>query len=464
MHNRAFLLDASTTVGPEPPPIALFPTLEKRRPFMRSLVSIPRFLAAWTCFFIPTVFLHAQAKVNVDVTGTWKAEFDTQRGLQKYTFTLKQDGDAVSGMASVDTNGEKREVTFKEGKIDGDKLTLVEPLSLQGQDARIVFTGKIAGNQIKFTRQVGDLGSSEATAKAEAAPGSAAEPKAAQTAPPAMPGAPRGQGRGGFGGPVTLGPDDKQTVPDAPAAFNVARDNVPHGEVKVIEYDSKSLGTRRNMRVYTPPGYTLDKKYPVLYMLHGLGNNSTEWTNRAKAPVIVDNLLADGKIQPLVMIFPNCDAKITVDNPQGGQRAQEGYGEPFTQDFLNDIIPFVESHYSVLTDRDHRAIGGMSMGSGQTLNIGMSHLDLFAWIAAIAPAPNTKAPAQLVPDPEATKKVRLIWLAVGSKDGLLRVAQGVHNYLKEKDVPHVWNVDGNAHDTAEMSNNLYNYIQRIFKE
>jgi enterochelin esterase-like enzyme len=278
-----------------------------------------------------------------------------------------------------------------------------------------------------------------------------------------MPAAPRGQGRGGFGGPVTLGPDDKQTFPDAPAGFNVARDNVPHGEVRVVEYDSKSLGTRRNMRVYTPPGYTTDKKYPVLYMLHGLGNNSTEWTNRAKAPIIVDNLLADGKIQPLVMIFPNCDAKITVDNPQGGQRAQEGYGEPFTQDFLNDVIPFVESHYSVLTDRDHRAIGGMSMGSGQTLNIGLSHLDLFAWIAAIAPAPNTKPPAQLVPDPEATKKVKLIWLAVGSKDGLLRVAQGVHNYLKEKDVPHIWNVDGNAHDTAEMSNNLYNYVQRIFK-
>src|SRR5262245_42439420 len=103
---------------------------------MRNLASVPRFLATWTCFFIPTIFLHAQSPVKVDVSGTWKADFDTQIGLQKYAFKLKQDGDTVSGTASVDTNGEKREVTFKEGKIDGDKLTLVETLSLQGQDVR----------------------------------------------------------------------------------------------------------------------------------------------------------------------------------------------------------------------------------------------------------------------------------------------------------------------------------------
>jgi enterochelin esterase-like enzyme len=429
---------------------------------MRCLASVPRFFAVWACLFMPTIFLHAQATVKIDVTGIWKAEFDTQIGLQKYTFTLKQDGTAVTGKASVDTGGEKREATFKEGKIEGDKLTLIELLSIQGQDVRVTFTGKASANEIKFTRQVGDLGSSEATAKREAA-SDPAKPGAAQP-PPAKPGA-QGAAKGqGKGGAAKLGPDDKQAFPDPPAGFNVARDKIPHGDVKVVDYDSKSLGTRRQMRVYTPPGYTTDRKYPVLYMLHGLGNTSTEWTQRAKAPIIVDNLLADGKIQPLVMIFPSGDAAATVDNPKGGLRAQEGYGEKFTHDLLNDIIPYVDSHYSTLTNRNQRALGGMSMGGGQTLNIGLANIDKFAWIGAIASAPNTKPTAQLVPDPAVVKKLNLLWLAVGNKDGLLRVNQGLHNYLKEKDVPHVWNVDGNGHDTAEMSNNLYHFVQRIFKE
>jgi enterochelin esterase-like enzyme len=268
----------------------------------------------------------------------------------------------------------------------------------------------------------------------------------------------------GKAGQPKLGPDDKQAFLDPPAGFNAARDQVPHGDVKVVEYDSKTLGSRRQMRVYTPPGYTADRKYPVLYMLHGLGNTSTEWTQRARAPQIVDNLLADGKVQPLIMIFPSGDAAATVANPGGGGRAQEGYGVRFERDLLNDIIPYVESHYSVLADRNHRALAGMSMGGGQTLNIGLAHLDTFAWIGGIASAPNTKPPAELVPDPAAAKNLKLLWLACGNKDGLLRVSQGVHNYLKEKGVPHVWNVDGNGHDTAEMSNNLYHFAQRIFKE
>ena len=406
-----------------------------------------------------TLAVASLSALAADVTGTWKAEFETQRGVQKYTFTLKQDGTNVTGKASVEMTDQKRDAEFKDGKVEGDTVTFVESLKIQDNEVRITYTGRISGNEIKFTRKVGDFGSTEATAKREAATASA-QTTAAQPGT-ANPGA-RG-GRGGAGGGITLGPDDKQAFPDAPAGFNAARDNVPHGEVKLVEYDSKTLGTRRTMRVYTPPGYTTDKKYPVLYMHHGLGNTHTEWTQRARAPIIVDNLLADGKIQPMIMIFPSGDAAATVENPTPG-RAQAGYGEPYTQDFLKDIIPFVESHYSVLTDRDHRAIGGMSMGSGQTLNIGLSHIDLFAWVGAIAPAPNTKPPAALVPDPAVARNLKLLWLACGSRDGLLRVAQGVHIYLKEKSVPHIWNVDGNGHDTAEMGNNFYHYVQHIFKE
>src|SRR5688572_4512184 len=104
-----------------------------------------------------------------DVSGTWKADFETQRGLQKYTFTLKQDGTSVTGKASADMNGEKREAELKEGKVEGDTVTFVEPLNAQGNDLRIVYTGKIAADGIKFTRQVGDFGSTEAVAKLDPA-------------------------------------------------------------------------------------------------------------------------------------------------------------------------------------------------------------------------------------------------------------------------------------------------------
>ncbi len=117
-----------------------------------------------------------------DITGTWKADFDTQRGLQKYTFTLKQDGTTVTGKASVDTNGQKREAELKEGKIDGNTVSFVEMLSIQDREIRITFTGKISNNEIKFTRAVGDFGTSEATAKREMA-GASAQPSASNAQP-----------------------------------------------------------------------------------------------------------------------------------------------------------------------------------------------------------------------------------------------------------------------------------------
>src|SRR6185295_3233885 len=110
-----------------------------------------------------------------DITGTWKAEFETQRGLQKYTFTLKQDGANVTGKANVERDGEKRDAEFKDAKLDGDTVTFVESLKIQDNEINITFTGKISGDEIKFTRKVGDFGSSEATARRE---GGAALPAA----------------------------------------------------------------------------------------------------------------------------------------------------------------------------------------------------------------------------------------------------------------------------------------------
>jgi len=293
----------------------------------------------------------------------------------------------------------------------------------------------------------------------------------------APPAAGRGAGgRGGFGGPIELGPDDKPAFPDPPAGFNVKRDNIPHGELTPVEYDSKSLGTRRRMRIYTPPAYSASRKYPVLYLLHGIGGTDTEWTESCHANHIIDNLLAEGKIQPMVMIFPDGNSSRTVADlaapGRGAGAAAGGRGgmgmdawlTPFENDLLKDIIPYVDSHYSVYTDRDHRALAGLSMGGGQTLNIGLVHPETFAWVGGFSSAPDTRQPpSALVPDPSVPKQLKLIWLGCGNKDGLIRISQGVHTYLKENGVPHIWHVDGNAHDTTEWDNNLYLFSQHLFK-
>ena len=269
-----------------------------------------------------------------------------------------------------------------------------------------------------------------------AAPATPAAPQGAGQAPQAgAPGAPA-TGRAGQMQLTSATPlvetENLDVYPAPPEGFNVAREHIPHGEVKVVEYDSKTLGLRRMLRVYTPPGYTPDRKYPVLYLQHGLGNTSTEWTQRARAPIIIDNLLADKKIQqPFIIVFPSGNATATMADEKQGDRTQQSYGTPYHEDLLKEIIPFVESHYSVYTDRNHRAIAGMSMGAGQTLNIGLTNLDKFAWIASVAAAPNTRPPAELVPDPAAVKQLKLLWLSVGNRDNLLRVSKGLHDYLTE---------------------------------
>jgi enterochelin esterase-like enzyme len=143
--------------------------------------------------------------------------------------------------------------------------------------------------------------------------------------------------------------------------------------------------------------------------------------------------------------------------------SMEPWLAPFENDLLKDIIPFVDSHYSVYTDRDHRALAGLSMGGGQALNIGTVHPETFAYVGGFSAAPDAKNPPEMVPDPEVPKKLTLLWVACGNKDGLLRVSQGVHAYLKEKGVPHIYNVDGNAHDTPEWQNNFYHFSQMLFR-
>jgi enterochelin esterase-like enzyme len=272
--------------------------------------------------------------------------------------------------------------------------------------------------------------------------------------------------RGGpprFGGPIVLNPDDVPAFPDPPAGIDKERKDIPHGKLEMISYESKTVGTTRKMQVYTPPGYSKEKKYPVLYLLHGIGGDETEWQRFAHPNFLLDNLLAEGKTVPMIVVMPNGRAAKDVTARDPIPKQSPAFAA-FEQDLLQDVIPYIESHYSVQADREHRALAGLSMGGGQSLNFGLAHLDTFAWVGGFSSAPNTRPPAELVPDPAAAKeKLKLLWLACGKRDGLIRISQGVHAYLKEKGVPHVWHVDGNAHDPTEWKNNLYLFAQRIFR-
>lgn len=387
-----------------------------------------------------------------DVTGTWKSEFDSQIGLQKYTYTLKQDGTNLTGKANSEVNDQKREAELKKGKVDGDKISFVEMFNFQDNDIRISYKGTISTNEMKLTREVGDFAKEEIVAKRDGAAPTAAAPGQ------------RGQGgRRGFGGLIELQPDDKPAFPNAPEGFDKAREGIAHGKLEMVEYDSKSVGNKRKALVYTPPSYSADTKYPVLYLLHGIGGDEEEWRRGGQPNVILDNLIADKKAVPMIIVMPNGRAQAD-DRPGTNAMATAPAFGKFDQDLLGSLIPFVEAKYSVIKDRESRALAGLSMGGGQSLNFGLGNLDTFAWVGGFSSAPNTKPAADLVPDSEtATKQLKLLWISCGNKDGLIRISQGVHAFLKEKNVPHIWHVDEHAHDFQHWKKALYQFSQLIFR-
>jgi enterochelin esterase-like enzyme len=393
------------------------------------------------------VFLSLRVSlIGADVSGTWKAEFDTQIGVQKYTFTLKQDGASLTGKASSEIGGEKRETDLRSGKVERETISFFELLPFQGEELRIAYRGQISDGEIKFTREVGDMVREEFVAKRETPPAAVA--------------------RGGRGNrPIVLGPDDKPAVPPPPEGFNVPREAaIARGKLEMIEYDSSSVGARRKALVYTPAGYSPATKYPVLYLLHGIGGDEEEWRRGGKPDVILDNLIADQKAVPMIVVMPNGRAQPN-DRAVGNVMASAPAFAKFEDDLLKDLIPFIESKYAVKSQRESRALAGLSMGGGQSLNFGLAHLDTFAWVGGFSSAPNTKPPEELLPDPaKARELLELLWISCGDRDGLLFISQRTRTYLKEQNVPHVWHVGPGGHDFVVWRSDLYHFAQRIFRK
>ncbi|MBN1578460.1 MAG: esterase family protein [Chitinispirillaceae bacterium] len=256
--------------------------------------------------------------------------------------------------------------------------------------------------------------------------------------------------------PVLAYSTDNANLPVPLAGWDAVK-SVPHGEVKKsLSYPTRNNG-QQLYSIWLPPGYSTDKKYPVLYIHHGLGDDQTTWINgsKGKANNILDNYLADKKIVPMIVVFP--------DNAVGDNGSMGNFA-PFGDLLFNDLIPYIDKTYSTLTDPLNRAIGGLSMGGGQALNYGLPHTDVFNWIGAFAPAvPN--APEKNVPDPSVIKaNVRYIFIGVGTADNLTKgSADQYHAFFDSKGITHTFRYEqGLGHDWTCFNRCFYNFVPHIF--
>jgi enterochelin esterase-like enzyme len=279
-----------------------------------------------------------------------------------------------------------------------------------------------------------------------------------------------------------------------PGADFMDTKSVPHGAVAAVNYYSSALDTWRRMHVYTPPGYeTGNEKYPVFYLLHGAGDNDEAWTSVGRANFILDNLIAAKKAKPMVVVM-------TAGHTSRVQGARGGGGflsaeDDFAKDFVHDVMPYVEKHYRVLTDRAHTAMAGLSMGGSQTLNIAIPHLDRFAYIAVyssgligefpgatgpggrgavpVAPAPaTTPAPTgpswetrnQAMLDNAALKKgLKLVWFSTGKDDGLITTSKATVDLLKKHGFNAVFEESPGAHTWINWRNYLNEFAPQLFQ-
>jgi uncharacterized protein (TIGR03067 family) len=316
------------------------------------------------------------------------------------------------------------------------------------------------------------------------------------------------------------GEKKKEGLSAAPAGFDKAREGIEHGKVETVEYASKSVGGKRKMTVYLPPGYSKDRKYPVFYLLHGAGDDETGWQKKGTADVILDNLYAEKKIAPMIVVMPNGfavrsqgavfahflaqhadankDGKVTqeemlaaakqlfheadkdnkgaVDETQmaeainrlmpapaagraGAPRGMMG-NNAFEDDLLKDAIPYIESHYPVQADREHRAIAGLSMGGGQALSIGLKHLDTFAYVGGFSSALGNRGNTVSA---DTGKQLRLLWLSCGDADRLMDASKAFHTALEERKIPHVWHIDSGGHTWPVWKNDLYLLTPMLFQ-
>ncbi len=257
---------------------------------------------------------------------------------------------------------------------------------------------------------------------------------------------------------------------DKPAPYDIQ--NVPHGEVHINYYTSKKFDAPRMVWVYTPPGYeTSTAKYPALYLLHGAGDTEAGWVVVGRANFILDNLIAEGKAKPMIVVMPygragrsaGIEAAPLAPTPQAGQGSAM-----FPHDLVEDVSPFAEKQYRISTKADDRAIAGLSMGGNQTLEIGLTHLDLFHYIGAFSPvAPGQSAESDFktaFDNPAAAnKKLKLFRIYIGKEDTLFQSNVTFDALLTKHEIKHTFTQTEEWHVWRNWRDYLADFVPQIFR-
>src|SRR5262245_12889779 len=261
--------------------------------------------------------------------------------------------------------------------------------------------------------------------------------------------------------------------------------NVPHGSVSAVTYQSTALQNVRRMHVYTPPGYELGTgTFPVFYLLHGAGDNDDSWTSVGRAGFILDNLIATRKARPMIVVMPAGHTSRTPVSAIGRSATDE-----FVQDFVQDVIPYVEKHYRVIADRAHRAIAGLSMGGNQTLHVAIPRLDQFAYVGVFssgllgaapggrgaAPAPGTPPPAPAVDEAWVNEQQaaldtgakkhppKLFWFATGSEDFLMPTTKATVDLFKKHGFTPAFKESAGGHTWLNWRDYLNEFAPQLFQ-
>jgi enterochelin esterase-like enzyme len=253
---------------------------------------------------------------------------------------------------------------------------------------------------------------------------------------------------------------------------------VPHGEVRIRPYSSKTLGLTRTVWVYTPPNYDKGSNFPVVYLLHGAGDIESGWTMIGRANNILDNLIAEGKAKPMVVVMPlghaiqsfwTGPAKSAAAAP-GGQAPAPGPAalSPFAKDLLDDVMPMIESTYKVSKKADDRAIAGLSMGGGQTMNIAFNRPELFRYVVMMSPAaprtPEQAYPAAFKDPSTLNKQFKLFWMAVGKDDTLTGPGdRDLTKAFEQAGIKHEFKLTEGRHEWTVWRHHLQEVAPLLFK-
>ena len=262
----------------------------------------------------------------------------------------------------------------------------------------------------------------------------------------------------------------------------IATQNVPHGQVNAIWYDSPTLGTQRRMHVYTPPGYEKgDQSYPVMYLLHGGGGDEEGWINRGRANYILDNLIASGKAVPMIIVVTNGNPDAVaapLDTPVNhASKIAAGIGsmasKKFEESLVKDVIPFIESNYRVIADAEHRAVTGFSMGGYQTQNITNANPGMFKYIGVMSMglfssfrgAPGSYDRDQHIAQLQAVKasQPKLYWIGIGKDDFLFETAKNLRALYDEVGLKYTYRESAGRHTWVEWRLYLSELATQFFK-